>query len=122
MITISPAMAATPFLTDPLIERNLRIIAYVAGFLSTFMGILGFLVAFSRNKTFLILAITMTSFFIVTLVSLAVHSFTYLAYHVSILPMQRLNQVMNSTWVALEGELIQRSVSKLYESLFDVYA
>lgn len=110
LISLSPTMAATAFIKDPLVEKNLRYIAYVSGILSSTIGIMGFIVAFTRSKTCVTLAIITTSVCLVSLVSLAAHAFTYLSYHVSVMPTKRILLIMNRTWIGLEGENFQKAV------------
>lgn len=110
LITLSPTMAAAAFIRDPLVEKNLRYIAYVSGILSSMIGIMGFIVAFTRSKTCVTLAIISTSICLVTLVSLAAHAFTYLSYHVAVMPTNRILLIMNRTWIGLEGENFQKAV------------
>lgn len=111
LISLSPTMAATTFIRDPLVHKNLRHIAYISGVLSSVIGILGFTVAFSKNKTFVTVAVVTTSICLITLVSLAAHAFTYLGYQIALVPKSRVLALMNRTWIGVEGENFQRAVS-----------
>lgn len=111
LISLSPTMATTTFIKDRLVQRNLKHIAYIGGALTSLIAILGFTVAFSKNRTFVIVAIVVTSICLITLVSLAAHAFTYLGYHVALVPTTRVLALMNRTWIGVEGDNFQRAVS-----------
>lgn len=104
-------MATTNFIKDPVVLRNLKHIAYISGTLSSVIGILGFIVAFSKSKILVTITIITTSICLVTLVSLAAHAFTYLGYQVALIPTNKILHFMNRTWISHEGDNFQKTVS-----------